>query len=75
MIPTPPAPTPSFLILIDRDGELGWLGQFDAMPEAGAAMRQWLVLPDRCEEEAALIRPLLAWGRRQPQIAPVLADP
>jgi hypothetical protein len=51
------------LILTDRDGIVGWLGQFDDIATARAAMADWLAAEDRDPEDAAFILPLLGFGR------------
>ena len=55
-------PTPC-LVLIDRDGSLGWLGQFPDAATARAAMEHWLAEADRDDEDAAFILPLIGFGR------------
>lgn len=56
----PPAPC---LVLIDRDGTLGWLGQFPDTATARVAMANWLAEPDREDEDAAFILPVICFGR------------
>ncbi len=51
------------LVLTDRGGEIGWLGQFNDIATARAAMEAWLEADDRDEEDAAFILPLLGFGR------------
>jgi hypothetical protein len=51
------------LVLTERDGTLGWLGQFDDIATARAAMVEWLAADDRDTEDAAFILPLLGFGR------------
>ena len=62
---TAPATTSSYLALLDREGEVDWLGQFDDLSEAQTAMAAWLRAVDRGDEDAAFILPLLARGRAQ----------
>lgn len=51
------------LVLTDRNGDLGWLGQFPDATTAQAAMADWLRAPDRDPEDAAFILPILGFGR------------
>ena len=51
------------LVLIDRSGHLGWLGQFPDLATARAAMDAWLKAEDRDDEDAAFILPILGFGR------------
>ena len=51
------------LVLTDRGGEIGWLGQFNNIATARAAMDAWLVAEDRDDEDAAFILPILGFGR------------
>jgi trehalose-6-phosphatase len=51
------------LVLIDHDGNLGWLGQFPDAATAQAAMEHWLAKPDRDDEDAAFILPVIGFGR------------
>jgi hypothetical protein len=51
------------LVLTDRDGSLGWLGQFPDAATARAAMEHWLAEPDRDDEDAAFILPVIGFGR------------
>jgi hypothetical protein len=51
------------LVLTDRGGEIGWLGQFPDFATGQAAMAHWLKAPDRDAEDAAFILPLLGFGR------------
>lgn len=54
---------PSCLVLIERCGELDWLGQFPDVATAQAAMTAWLHGEDRDPEDVAFILPILGWGR------------
>ena len=56
-------PSSPCLVLIDRDGTLGWLGQFPDAITARAAMEHWLAEPDREDEDAAFILPVIGFGR------------
>jgi trehalose-6-phosphatase len=56
-------PSTPCLVLIDRDGTLGWLGQFPDAATAHAAMMHWLAEADRDDEDAAFILPVIAFGR------------
>jgi hypothetical protein len=56
-------PSTPCLVLTDRDGTLGWLGQFDDISAARTAMADWLAAEDRDPEDAAFILPLLGFGR------------
>jgi hypothetical protein len=56
-------PSAPCLVLIDRDGTLGWLGQFPDTATARAAMEHWLAEPDRDDEDAAFILPVIGFGR------------
>ena len=47
------------LVLTDRSGEIGWLGQFKDIATARAAMDGWLNATDRDPEDAAFIHPIL----------------
>jgi trehalose-6-phosphatase len=51
------------LVLTDRDGTLGWLGQFPDIATARAAMDDWLAATDRDTEDAAFILPIIGFGR------------
>jgi hypothetical protein len=51
------------IVLIDRDGNLGWLGQFPDIATARAAMDDWLDAEDRDAEDAAFILPIIGFGR------------
>ena len=51
------------LVLTDSGGEIGWLGQFNDIANARAAMDGWLTAEDRDDEEAAFILPILGFGR------------
>jgi hypothetical protein len=51
------------LVLIDRDGTLGWLGQFPDAATARAAMDEWLRAEERDPEDAAFILPIIGFGR------------
>ena len=51
------------LVLTDHGGEIGWLGQFNDIATARAAMEAWLKADDRDEEDAAFIIPILGSGR------------
>jgi hypothetical protein len=51
------------LVLTDRGGEIGWLGQFNDIATARAAMAHWLKAPDRDPEDAAFILAILGFGR------------
>ncbi|NUB46102.1 hypothetical protein GEU84_017030 [Fertoebacter nigrum] len=51
------------LVLVDRSGELGWLGQFPDFVTGQTAMAHWLKAPDRDPEDAAFILPILGFGR------------
>jgi hypothetical protein len=51
------------LVLTDRGGEIGWLGQFNDTATARAAMDDWLAAEDRDEEDVAFILPILGFGR------------
>jgi hypothetical protein len=51
------------LVLTDRGGEIGWLGQFDDLTSARVAMADWLAAGDRDPEDAAFILPILGFGR------------
>ena len=51
------------LVLTDRDGVIGWLGQFDDIASARVAMADWLAASDRDPEDAAFILPILGFGR------------
>jgi len=51
------------LVLIDREGTLGWLGQFPEIASARAAMDDWLKADDRDSEDAAFILPIIGFGR------------
>lgn len=51
------------LVLTDRGGEIGWLGQFNDISAARAAMDAWLTAEDRDDEDAAFILPILGFGR------------
>ncbi len=51
------------LVLTDRDGTLGWLGQFNDIAAARTAMDDWLGADDRDPEDAAFVLPLLGFGR------------
>lgn len=51
------------IVLIDRDGTLGWLGQFPDIATARAAMDDWLKSDDRDSEDAAFILPVIGFGR------------
>ena len=51
------------LVLTDRDGTLGWLGQFIDITTARAAMADWLAAPERDNEDAAFILPIIGFGR------------
>jgi len=51
------------LVLTDRSGELGWLGQFADPASARAAMADWLAAAGRDPEDAAFILPILGFGR------------
>jgi hypothetical protein len=56
-------PSTPCLVLIDRDGTLGWLGQFPDAATARAAMEHWLAEPDRDDEDAAFILPIIGSGQ------------
>ena len=56
-------PSTPCLVLIDRDGSLGWLGQFPDAATARAAMEHWLAEADRDDEDAAFILPVIGFGR------------
>jgi len=56
----PPSPC---LVLIDRDGSLGWLGLFPDAATARVAMEHWLAEADRDDEDAAFILPVIGFGR------------
>ncbi len=51
------------LVLTDRAGEIGWLGQFNDITTARAAMEHWLKAEDRDDEDAAFILPIIGFGR------------
>ena len=51
------------LVLIDRGGEIGWLGQFADIATAQSAMSDWLAAEDRDDEDAAFVLPILGFGR------------
>lgn len=51
------------LVLTDRGGDIGWLGQFSDIATARAAMDDWLNAEDRDDEDAAFILPILGFGR------------
>jgi hypothetical protein len=51
------------IVLIDRDGILGWLGQFPDIATARAAMDDWIAAEDRDAEDAAFILPIIGFGR------------
>ena len=51
------------LVLTDRGGEIGWLGQFTDITTARDAMDAWLTAEDRDDEDAAFILPILGFGR------------
>ena len=51
------------LVLTDRGGEIGWLGQFNDFATARDAMDFWLTAEDRDDEEAAFILPIVGFGR------------
>jgi hypothetical protein len=51
------------IVLIERDGTLGWLGQFPDIATARAAMDDWLAASDRDAEDAAFILPIIGFGR------------
>jgi hypothetical protein len=57
-------PSTPCLVLIDRDGTLGWLGQFPDAATARAAMIHWLTEADRNDEDAAFMLPVIGFGRR-----------
>lgn len=59
------APHSSYLVLLDREGEVDWLGQFDDLSAAQTAMAVWLQDAERGDEDAAFILPVIAWGRAQ----------
>jgi hypothetical protein len=50
------------LVLTDRGGEIGWLGQFNDIATARAAMDGWLKADDRDDEDVAFILPILGFG-------------
>jgi hypothetical protein len=50
-------------VLTDRGGEIGWLGQFNDIATARAAMDGWLTAEDRDDEDAAFILPILGVSR------------
>ncbi len=56
-------PSQPCLVLTDHDGEIGWLGQFNDVATARAAMDDWLAADDRDPEDAAFILPILGFGR------------
>jgi hypothetical protein len=56
-------PSTPCLVLIDRDSTLCWLGQFPDAATARAAMEHWLADPDRNDEDAAFILPVIGFGR------------
>jgi hypothetical protein len=51
------------LVLTDRSGDLGWLGQFNDIATARTAMADWLAAEDRDDEDAAFILPVIGFGR------------
>ncbi len=51
------------LVLIDRDGALGWLGQFPDIVSARAAMTDWIDAKDRDTEDVAFILPIIGFSR------------
>lgn len=65
---TPLAVTSSYLVLIEREGDINWLGQFEALSEAQIAMTAWLKQANRSDEDAAFIVPIITWGRADPHI-------
>jgi hypothetical protein len=56
-------PSTPCLVLIDREGTLGWLGQFPDATTARAAMEHWLAESERDDEDAAFILPVIGFGR------------
>jgi len=58
-----PLQTQPCLVLIDHNGDLGWLGQFPDFATAQAAMADWLKAKDRIDEDAAFILPIIGFGR------------
>ena len=51
------------LVLTDRGGEIGWLGQFNDIATARDAMDVWLKAEDRDDDDAAFILPIIGFGR------------
>jgi hypothetical protein len=51
------------IVLIERDGALGWLGQFPDIATARTAMDDWLTTKDRDPEDAAFILPVIGFCR------------
>jgi hypothetical protein len=51
------------IVLIERDGTLGWLGQFPDIATARSAMDDWLAAKDRDTEDVAFILPVIGFGR------------
>ena len=51
------------LVLTDRSGEIGWLGQFPDIATARSAMDDWLAAKDRDTEDVAFILPVIGFGR------------
>lgn len=51
------------LVLTDRGGDIGWLGQFPDAATARTAMELWLKAEDRDDEDAAFILPVIGFGR------------
>jgi hypothetical protein len=53
-----------FLVLIERDGELGWLGCFDILPLADSALEDWIASPDTQSGDVAFIVPAIRSVRK-----------
>jgi hypothetical protein len=61
MIPQPQ--TQGYIVLTETDGTLGWLCHVPSLDAATSTMTDWLAKPERGDEDAAFILPVLGFGR------------
>lgn len=55
--------TQTYIVMITTSDALGWLCATPTLPEAEAAMAEWLAQSERTDEDTAFILPALGFAR------------
>lgn len=53
----------TYIVMIARSGEIDWLCHVATPEDATAAMAEWLGQPERGDEDAAWVMPIIAFGQ------------